>query len=258
VIVEAYIDDLKIHDVTGALPYKIALADFTGLNAPTPRSDRPSKARRHGQYELTSYYDGRAISLEGRVMDTDMAAFWVTVDDIKERFSLNGINHVLKWRRTGSTILHECGVSVSSDLVIDIRPGFIRPFATWNVDLIAADPRVYDTIIQTQTFATTANVTNGGNFSTPLIIAFNAPGTNPGLRNDALSVENEINLVYGGGGTVIVIDTAAREIKLDGTSRPDLINVLTTNFWSLAAGVNHLTKIGGAASVTLNWQDAYV
>jgi hypothetical protein len=257
-ITEAYLDDLKIHDVTGALPYKLALSDFTGLNAPSPRSDRPSKARRHGVYELTTYYDGRAISLEGRVQDTTMAGFWTSVDLLKNRLSLNGLKHMLRWRRTGDSVLYECGVSVAGEVEIDIRAGFTSPYATWAVDLIAADPRNYDSADKTQTFASTAVVTNGGNFNTPVVITFTTPGTNPGLRNDALDYENVIQLAYGGGGSAIVVDTAAREVTLDGVNRPDLVDVTQTNFWALSTGDNHLTKLGGAASITVGWNDAYI
>ena len=107
------------------------------------------------------------------------------------------------------------------------------------------------------TFGSATTVMNDGNFNTPPMIQFNLPGTNPGLRNDELATENEINFIYGGGATSLLVDMLNREITLDGDSRPDLLDPATSSFWSLVAGSNHLTKIGGATSITVCWNAAW-
>jgi hypothetical protein len=259
VITEAYIDGLKIHDTTTGLPtYPFALSGAEGLlDTGVPREDRPQKARRHGLYELTSYYDGRPITLDGRCVETSHTNLWSSLDLLKQRFALSGLVHTLKWRRYGEAFLMRADVTVNSKIEIVMKPGFISPRAEWHVDLIAADPRMYKDALDTVTFSSAGNASNDGNFNSPPVITFNTPGVNPGLRNDELSAENEIKFTYGGGGTALVVDVKEREITLDGTSRPDLINPLANDFWSLVSGINHLTKTGGATSVTVEWRDAW-
>lgn len=258
-IIEAYIDGTQIHDISGAAAVgSYALTSFNGLGTPTPRTNRPARARRHGLYELTTYYDGRAITLEGRVKESAFAAFWAAVDELKQQFALNGLVHVLKWKRQGEEFLFRSSVSVANELEMNIVGGRTTPQMNWSVDLIAYDPRIYKDLLEDFTFSSTANVTNDGNFNTMPVITFNSPGTNPGLRNDALSAENEINFDYGGGGSALVVDMLRREVHLDGASRPDLIDLPNTSFWSLVTGTNHLTKIGGASSIKIEWRAAWV
>lgn len=260
-ITEAYIGDLKIHDTTtGVASYPFALANAEGLlGTGMPREDRPQKARRHGLYELTTYYDGRAISLSGQAYEpsNDFDVFWDAIDHLKQNFALSGSVHVLKWRRAASTFLFRAEVTVNSPIEIDVKPGFTRAHAQWHLDLVAADPRIYKDALESFTFASTATITNEGNFNTQPIITFNSPGANPGLRNDELAAENEIKFAYGGGGTALVVDVAEREITLDGTRRPDLIDPLNNDFWGLVTGSNHLTKTGGATSITIQWRSAW-
>lgn len=258
-ITEAYIDGLKIHDTTTGVPtYPFAISDAPGLmGSGTPREDRPQKSRRHGLYELTSYYDGRAISLSGRCLETSHSALWASIDQLKQKFALSGLTHVLKWRRYGESFLMRAEVSPASEIEIERKAGFTTPYVTWHVDLIAADPRMYKDDLESLTFASAATITNSGNFNSPPIITFNSPGSDPGLRNNELSAENEIKFDYGGGGTALVVDVREREITLDGTRRPDLIDPLANDFWSLVTGSNSLTKTGGATSITIQWRAAW-
>lgn len=258
-ITAAYINDVQIHNVSGAAAIgSYALTSFSGLGTPTPRTNRPPRSRRHGLYELTTYYDGRAIALEGRVTASAFAGFWTAVDALKKAFALSGLVHTLKWKRQGESFLFRSAVSVANELEIEIVGGRTTPRAHWAVDLIAYDPRMYKDLLEDFTFASTASVTNDGNFNTPPIITFNSPGANPGLRNDELSSEDEINFDYAGGGTALRVDMFTREITLDGTARPDLLSLSDSSFWSLVSGSNHLTKIGGATSIKVEWRAAWV
>jgi len=257
-ITEAHIDDLQIHSIVGGVGTgSFALTRFVGLGTSSPRSNRPPRGRRHGLYEKTTYYDGRALSLEGIVAEDDWDDFWANVDELKQKLALSGVVHELRWKRQGESVANVVEVSVAGEMEIDIPGGRTRPRTKWAVDLIAADPRIYRDDLEDQTFASTATVTNDGNFSTPPVITFHTPGVNPGLRNNSLTTENEINLDYGGGGTSLVVDMLEREITLDGTSRPDLLSLSDSSFWSLVSGANSLQKIGGATSITVEWRAAW-
>lgn len=254
-IAEAYIGSLNIHDlsVTGT----VALSRFGGLGTPDPREDRPDRARRHGGIELTTYYHPRVWDIEGYIRGPNENALWDTLDTLKEALALNGLTHTLKWKRMGKSYLERATVVVGStiDPVLHVS-GQTMPFA---MTLVSADPRLYVDTAETITFAGAGTATNSGNFSTPPTITFQGGGTNPGLRNNALAAENQINMSYTMlSGDTIVVDVGARTVKLNGIDRPDILNMATTDFWSLTTGANSLTKLGGAVSVTVDWRSARI
>lgn len=254
-IADAYIDDVHVHDlsVTG----KCALSRFGGLGTPPPRDDRPNRARRHGAIELTTYYQPRVFDIAGYVREVSSSAAWDTFDDIGEAIALNGLTHVLKFKRLGKSYFERCEVSVGAVLEPALRSmGDVIP---WSVVLVAADPRLYVDTASTLSFASSGTATNSGNFSTPPVITFHGAGTNPGLRNNALAAENEIRMAYTMvGGDTIVVDVKQRSVKLNGAERPDIVNMAATDFWSLVAGANGLTKLGGAVTIDVDWRSARI
>lgn len=255
-IAEAYIDTYQLH---GSPPqnYTCALRAFDGLGTPDQRANRPDRARRHGVIELTTYYGARVFEIDGYLSGSDTTDMWTKVDNLKQHFAMTGIQHVLKWRRQGLPYRERCEVVVGGPLDLPLR--VVGPIVTWHATLVAADPRMYSDTLNTQTFAAAATLTNAGNFNTPPVITFNGPGTNPGLRNDELAAENEIHIKYTmGSGDAVVVDVAERTVTLNGADRPDLLDLATSDFWSLGYGDTHVTKLGGAASIQVDWRDARI
>lgn len=256
-ITEVHVDDLQIHAAPVPLA-NYAVSRLGGLGSPAPRRDLPTRARQHGAYGLTTYYDPRILPLEGKVSAATDAAFWPLVDALKQKLALVGSTHVLKFRRSGLAYLERATIIVDGELDLDYDK--YNPYAEYAVQLAAPDPRLYGDTLNTISFASSGTAANAGNFNTPARITFHGAGTNPGLRNNALSTQNEIRLAYTMvGGDTIVVDTGDMTCTLNGADRPDLIDMNNPSyFWKLVAGSNSLTKLGGAVTIDVEWRDARI
>lgn len=253
-----YLDSLQVHG-TGVTNY--FLKNFKGLGTPSPRVNRKDRARRHGAYDLTTYYGPRIFSGELWVQgdtNSDWASFWVAWDVLMEELGYGTPTKTLTFTRTGQAYSEFCSVKVEEE----VEPTFPNPNVPlcWvPLELVAADPRIYATDISTVNFASSGNAANGGNFNTPPLIVFNGGGTDPGIINNSLSTENELNIDYAmGGGDTIEVDMMARTVKLNGALRPDILVPSTSHFFSLRKGSNSLSKQGGASSIDVFWYDSRI
>ena len=252
-IADAYFNAFHIHDPAG----NVALSRFEGLGTPPPRDDRPDRARRHGAIELTTYYHPRVWDIEGYVKGTSPSDAWDVFDNLKEQLALSGLTHYLKFKRLGRSFFERANVSAASEVTPTLR--MVGNVIPWGVTLVSADPRIYVDTPQTLSFASAGTATNTGNFSTPPTITFHGGGTNPGIHNAALSAENDIVCDYVMvGGDEIVVDVGTRNVTLNGVSRPDIIDMAQTDFWSLTKGANALSKLGGAVSIDVDWRSARI
>lgn len=256
-IASVTVDGSNVHTVGGS----VRLNRFDGLGSPAPRDNRPARAREHGAADFTTYYEPRVFNLEGYVVGSSLSAMWPLVDTLKQQFALNGLTHILRWVRETDALTYRAVVSVNSPLEIDLPlSGRHCEFA---VTLVAADPRIYNNTLDSGSFAspaTSVTVTNDGNFNTAPVVTFTGAGTNPGLRNGALTAENELRLTYTMvAGDTIVVDHGGKTVKLNGASRPDILNLTNpSHFWKLAAGSNALTLLGTAASVLVEFRDSWI
>ncbi|MFL5954795.1 MAG: phage distal tail protein [Gaiellaceae bacterium] len=248
---QAYIDDLLIHEIPWTTH---ALSKFKGLGSPAPREDRPERAREHGLIELTSLYGGRVFSLVGYVIGPTLADSWDLLDELKRRFAMNGLQHTLKWRRQGLAYLERADVVVATALDDDfpIRGRRLK----WAVDLVAADPRMYADTLSTVVVGTAADVTTLGNFPTRPVLTVTGPGATCTIYNDSLTAENTIK-VTGTGGATVIVDCAAKTVKVGGILHPDKVVAQETFWWSLKSGVNAL-RITGGGSLSVSWRDARI
>lgn len=260
-IEELYIDDMQLLGAGAAANY-ITIANFKGLGNPSPRTNRPPRSRRHGAIELSTYYGPRTFSFDIIIDgDTpgDWVGFWTAFDDLCEIISYGDPDsRKLTFKRAGLSYQEFSYVKVDED-VDPIWPHSGTPICRFPIVCTAVDPRLYVNEVQELNFASTGNVVNGGNFSSPPLIRFNGAGTDPGLRNTTLDTENEINIDYTMiGGDEIEVDCRARTVKLNGVDRPDIFVASTSFFWSLTKGTNALQKLGGAVSIDVEWRDARI
>lgn len=254
-----FLDSLQLYGAGTDSNY--VMKDFKGLGNPEPRADRSPRSRRHGEYDLTTYYGGRSFTGEMWIQadDTDLEdwdTFWTAYDAFMEAYSYGTPGKTLTFTRKGKSYSEYCEVTVDEGM----EPEFLSPqqaICRIPFQVVAADPRIYVTTLQTLTFASAGNADNTGNFNTSPLIRFNGAGTDPGCTNGSLSTENQINIDYTMiGGDEIEVDCLARTVKLNGALRPDIIDMSTSSFWGLRSGVNALTKTGGAVSVEVEWNSA--
>lgn len=256
-----YVDSLQIWG-TGTVSNYV-LEGFKGLGNPTPRANRRDRSRRHGVIDLSTYYTSRTWTGTMWIMadastPEDWDSFWTAYDTFMETLGYGVPGKTLTFTRKGLTYSEYCEITVD----VDMEPEFPNPSAPLckvPLEWVAADPRLYATALQDINFASSGNASNGGNFSSAPLIRFNGAGTNPGIENASLSTENELNILYTMiGGDEIEVDCLARTVKLNGALRPDILDASNSFFFSLRKGTNTLNKLGGAASIDVEWHDARI
>lgn len=148
-----YIDSLDLHD---GVNYNITKVGAGFFGSPVPRTNRPDRAQRDGLIDLSYYYGGRVIELEGIAIGTTPADALDKIDALKLAFRLNlgvvndfeqlGVNmgspqHALKRKLVGRDYFEQCFVTqdASFDAPMDIASRVIP----WGVTLVASDPRWY-------------------------------------------------------------------------------------------------------------------
>lgn len=147
------IDGLELHD---GVSYNITGTGPGFYGSPVPRSNRPERAQRDGQIDLTYFYGGRVIELEGIAIGTSPADALDKIDALKEAFRLNsgvandfeeiGVNmgspqHKLARKMVGRDYYEQvfCSQEGSFDSPFDIASRVQK----WGVTLVASDPRWY-------------------------------------------------------------------------------------------------------------------
>lgn len=141
---------------------------------------------------------------------------------------------------------------------------------SFQIPLLAPDPRRYDSTPQSVASSGTFSVTNNGDLPTPPVLTVVGPATNPSLRNSSLT--NTPFVRFNGsiaGGAVLTIDFANLRADVDGLN---VLSLLDGNagglpdaggvgggppaWFQLAPGVNALHQ-GGGGSGTVDFSDAY-
>lgn len=282
-----YIDGFRIYPESAiAQPGRVGILSATGFGSPQPRVESYDRPRAHGAAVRTQFYGTRYIDLVGRIIaDTDSAAI-TTLDLLKAAFSLDDgdADKTLLFRRAGMSVDEYASVRVASAFEWDM-PLSRHQYIMWAVQLSAADPRFYSNTLQTSTSSGTLSggglefplvfplvfedtgtsglsITNGGNFLTPPVLLAGGPVVNPVFRNATRDKEISVDVTLG-SSDVLRVDVSAREVKLNGTVRNDLVDVANTEWWELAAGVNSLRLIGsgmtaGTTYMTCQWRDARI
>lgn len=238
------------------------IRNFTGLGTPPPRSNRPNRSRRHGTYDLTTFYGPRTLSCDLWVTSdpdigvNDWESFWTAFDALTAALGYGTPTKQLTFRRMGLSYDEFCYVTVEGAIEPE-WPWPRHPLCKFPFEVVAKDPRLYQSTLQTHTSASGGVVNNAGNFNTSPLIRFIGPGTNPSITNSTLSTENIIDITYTmGGGDEIEIDTMARTVKLNGTSTPEILEP-DSHFWGLVAG-NNTISASGTTSIELEWYNARI
>lgn len=244
---ELYLDSLQLMS-NGAGVNGYYVNKFRGLELPQPRTNRPPRSRRHGAYELTTYYEPRELSMDIWVIGVSggaysWSAFWTAFENLKDSMSLSELQRTLRLRREGNPFSdYETASIVMSDAVEPRWPNAATPVCVFeDVVMVANDPRLYSYTLHTAS-GTSFSAVNAGNFASPPSITFSGAGT---LTNGSLSTENVMTVT--GACTV---DCRARTV-----SDPSLWDSADSFFWSLKKGSNSITS---TVSVSFNWYDARV
>lgn len=278
----SWLDSLTIDGTT--IP---AWRVLRGLGSPPPRQELRDRARRHGSVDYTEDYQPRLLELTNAVLKGDPAnpgTIWDELDALKQAFAL-GTEHVVRFRRSGRAFDERVVVKVASELAADLSyetPGVVL----WSVALLAADPRIYADVLTAASYSPSAasggvvfpltfpltfvgssssvlTVHNGGTFKTPPVLTVTGPATTFSIVNETTGEEIVFQGFALAATDTLVIDVDAREVILDGTSRPDLIDASLTTWWELVPGDNQIRLHGSGfadavTTLAVSYRDARI
>ncbi|MFD6421029.1 phage distal tail protein [Streptomyces sp. NPDC060198] len=256
------------------------LQDLDGWDSPEVRSELQQREADHGAWQTPVYYGERPITLAGTIVAPDRAALDDAMDRLRAAVSLTDTLLTV-----AETVPKCCVVRRSGKLLARYTTDTV---ASYSALVTAADPRRYATADQTGTTglpstsggltlpatvpwtisATTVSgqidAENSGSMRTPLVLTITGPVqqpqilvTMPGGAVAQLTYSQDL-----GAGDVLVIDTTARTVVLNGNvSRRRFLAV--PSGWpsippaSTVAVVFRAAAYNATASLTATWRSAW-
>lgn len=272
-IERAWIDSLKIHDVADAsCPYALSSSNLG--SGPPPRTSSAPKPTADGSINRTKVYDARQLVIGGWVDDASPSATADRLAELKGAFRLR-TPHLLRYIPYGSGIEYQLAVVAAGALEAPTSGGWVETLK-WSIALEAPDPRSYvaaDTIVSYEPleytpstfglpfplvfpldFSTASPATPGvifltafnpGNIETPVRLRLDGPVTNLyAIRNLTTGEEIAFNTSALAGPDILLLDTAARTVTLNGVPAPEMIDAAGTTWFELQPGDNNLDVQG--------------
>lgn len=255
----AAFNDITDRDYVGML------SDVTGLDAPDIRESADDLVQMDGGIHGNFYYGRRPITLSGMLLNP------VSIDDRNRR--MTKIMRAARGLRADATL--QWTLSGGQEQFVKVRlqqgPRFEGAWQkTFLVGLVAADPRIYSTIFQTQLIDAvtgTATVTNNGNAPTWPYLVIHGSATNPIAANNSTGEIISLTTVLDANNT-ITLDTLNRTAILDNPSTDfhdsiySAVVFADTDWWAIQPGDNIIglegTSFGSGASLTVQWRDAWM
>lgn len=257
------------------------LSQITGLDLPDVDTATAQRSGQDGAFVFGDFFKERVMTFTGRVK-ADAAGIQSALSVLRAAFApaVNGSQKSLIFQ------LPELG----EVYIPDAKPSSMRytltaietavGFADFIATITAGDPRIYST--EEHTVVTTGppgggvvfpitfplvftapggnyiTVNNAGNYRAPLRATFIGPLTNPGLVNAETGEVMQVMATLG-LGDVMIIDTAARTVFLNGASAYATLTSLSS-FLYLVPGDNTLTTLSdsGTGSITVAARDTWV
>lgn len=277
---QAWIDDLKIHDVTAgaALSYSLRSAKKTIV----PRRVEVARTNRHGITDRTKpLFSSAVYDLAGYVDAGSMGATEDAFDALIQRLAGEG-SHTFRFRRLGRAEDEQALVTLGG--LDSPQEGYSRT-VRYAATVVAADPRTFSSTLKTSAYdptgaisgggvamplvmplvfttttVTELDVVNSGNAPTPPVLTVTGPVASPIIDN--ATTGESIYLLYTlGAGETIVVDVAARTVKLNGAVRQDLFDASRSKWFDLKPGLTALFLRGsgmsaGATQLSVSYRDA--
>jgi len=263
--------------------YVGVITNLTGFDSPEVVENGENLVQMDGGIHGDFFYGRRPVTLEGTVLNPSSI--------LDRNIKLEKISQATNAMRGDATI--EFTPTGFPARYLRVRRQQPLRFAdawqkTFQILMVAADPRFYAVTASTQTvFATTPVgvsgraypktypfsygpttpngqliVTNAGTADTWPIITLAGPGTNPSILN--LTTGQGLYLNYDiGAGETLVLDTLNRTIMLNGaSSRYGALNFNLSQWFPLVPGANDLriafSAFTSPAAMTVAWRDAWL
>lgn len=185
------IGSIRINDGT----FELLSAGGLLLGTPEFRSDAVPLAADHGAFPTTPFYGPLDIELTGQIRVPLVEDLWGAIDLLKQTFNL--ADKSLK-----TLTVNTSGWSAARQIGVSMRPVTITPPSSFDdhyapkreftVDLVAPDPRLYETTATATTVTTSTTVPNAGTMPTPFVVRFNGPQNNPRIDGPGGGTTNRL------------------------------------------------------------------
>ncbi len=252
---------------------------LSGTGGPDTSGQVVQRANDHGGYATPQFYGPRMITLTCRATAPSQLLRDAARANLQRAVAIGGASGEMSLLIYDEPVPKQQLVRRSGQIQ-ETYPTLAT--VTFNILLVAPDPRRYATVLQSATVQAAVTVhgitppltppitmpangkpaviaaTNGGNFETRPVIQVNGPIQNPSLTLvDTGQVVAFTGLLLASGQQLLV-DFDKRQATLNGALVPADIS---SAWWVLAPGTSTI-RLGGIASsgsgMTAQWRDAYI
>lgn len=251
------------------------------LDLPDVRTADAPRSRANGYYAGLDLAGVRTIRFEIEVIAPDSTAAWaliaplqnVTVVQAAEQALVGqtpGLpairalcrprrrNTPIEWDRTIGAIRMDLEFQTTNPLLLaDTASSAVSALAlaTTGLTFSAAAPFVFGSVT-----GNTIAATNAGNYDADWTATFTGPLVAPELVHVATGKRISLTGANLAAGETLIVDSASRTVKLNGTASRYSWLSTTSQWFTLAPGSNAVTFLGasGAGNVTLSWRSAWM
>lgn len=215
-------------------------------------SDLP-KPQDHGSFISARLALAKVIVLTGNLSDISAAEFATRIGLLRKATQPQTIIRSLAFRFPGESERLIYCTPRRRHLPIDIH--YVQSnFATWIVEFLAGDPRVYSIVEGELDGAGIAS--NEGDFPTPPAIIIRGPSSNPTITKvntgEVIRVATEVPT-----GQDLMINVSEKTVKLNGVSIYGSYDQSVSSWFQLDPGDNELSLTGGGIIET-RWRHAWI
>lgn len=259
------------------------LTEITGLDSPDLRESADDLVQMDGGIHGDFFHGRRPVTMTGLILNPPSAAERnVRMTKLAQAANALRGDATLAWTPSGSVSQY---LSLRKQQPTRFTGGWQKQF---QLALVAADPRIYSSTLNTQTVTASTGgaaggigfdlgfdwnfgpatvtgqmfVENQGNAETFPVYTITGPGTNPVVYN-ARTGKNIVLFTTLNAGETLVIDSLNRTVLFNGiTSKYSAVDVLSTQWGGLVRGVNDI-RIGffsytAPASLRVAWRHAWL
>lgn len=241
----------------------IGILDVKGFSTPDIRQDTTAKVGEHGGFDYSQWLDPRYITIHGDITDSDPSNFADSVDALKGMFVPQASDKGLTYQYPGigERIIY-CKPLKGPEFAFD--RDFMILYTDWVVQLIAADPRMYDAGAVSFLTLNSGNgysdvAVNSGNWGTKALYTITGPG-------DTFTISNGTDEIIWNGALAsaetCVIDTYNKTCLRVGVN--DFGNIgHGTKWFDLTPGNTTIVVTVGSGSdgnttIDTRWRSAWL
>ncbi len=237
----------EIADANGAKWYLDAVE---GWDSPELRSVLYNLPGHDRQAMGPVYYNARALSLVGDCHAPTEAGFWASKAKLMGATNLTNTSGTLTLTEGANTRK----ITVHRGGRVLWRPWPALNGFTYEIPLLAPDPRILANTATTLAGAGTA--TNTGNFKASPVLIVTGSAAGPIVIANTTAGRTVTVTTAIPAAQLLVIDFKARTVLLNAVNRYDLVTG-TPQWFDIAPGANTITYSGGGTP-SLSWNDSWI